>query len=41
MGSAQAHIYLGSAMTVAASPVAGRIADPRELAGATHEEVPA
>lgn len=29
MGSAQARIYLGSAMTVAASAVAGRIADAR------------
>lgn len=33
MGSKAASIYLGSAMTVAASAVAGRIADPREFAG--------
>lgn len=31
MGSASARIYLGSPYTVAASAVAGRIADPREL----------
>ena len=31
LGSANAEIYLGSAATVAASAVAGRITDPREL----------
>ncbi len=31
MGSAQAQIYLGSPWTVAASAVAGRVADPREM----------
>jgi len=31
MGSTQAQIYLGSPYTVAASAVAGRIADPREM----------
>jgi 3-isopropylmalate/(R)-2-methylmalate dehydratase large subunit len=31
MGSAQAEIYLASAMTVAASAIRGSIADPREL----------
>src|SRR5580765_6150478 len=31
MGSTQAQVYLGSPYTVAASAVAGRIADPREM----------
>jgi 3-isopropylmalate/(R)-2-methylmalate dehydratase large subunit len=31
MGSAQAQIYLGSPWTVAASAVAGYVADPREM----------
>ncbi len=31
MGSAEARIYLGSPWTVAASAVAGRVADPREM----------
>jgi 3-isopropylmalate/(R)-2-methylmalate dehydratase large subunit len=31
MGSASAQVYLASPYTVAASAVAGRIADPREL----------
>jgi len=31
MGSSQAQIYLGSPWTVAASAVAGRVADPREM----------
>ncbi|MBI2735542.1 MAG: 3-isopropylmalate dehydratase large subunit [Rhodospirillales bacterium] len=33
MGSNQAEIYLASALTVTASAIAGRIADPRELLG--------
>jgi 3-isopropylmalate/(R)-2-methylmalate dehydratase large subunit len=33
MGSAQAEIYLASAVTVAASAVQGSIADPRKLLG--------
>lgn len=33
MGAASARVYLGSPYTVAASAVAGRIADPRELLG--------
>ncbi len=33
MGSAQAQVYLGSPYTVAASAVAGHIADPREMLG--------
>ena len=32
MGSTEAQIYLASAMTVAASAIEGRIADPRALA---------
>ena len=31
MGAASAQVYLASPYTVAASAVAGRIADPREL----------
>jgi 3-isopropylmalate/(R)-2-methylmalate dehydratase large subunit len=31
MGANSAQIYLGSPYTVAASAVAGRIADPREM----------
>ena len=31
MGPASVQVYLGSPMTVAASAVAGRITDPREL----------
>ena len=31
MGSPEAQVYLGSPYTVAASAVAGRIADPREV----------
>ncbi len=34
MGSAQAEIYLASPATVAASAIAGRIADPRSMEGA-------
>jgi len=34
MGSKQAAIYLASPLTVAASAIAGHIADPRELIGA-------
>jgi 3-isopropylmalate/(R)-2-methylmalate dehydratase large subunit len=33
MGAASARVYLGSPYTVAASAVAGRISDPRELLG--------
>lgn len=33
MGSTEANIYMGSAYTVAASALAGQIADPRELLG--------
>jgi 3-isopropylmalate/(R)-2-methylmalate dehydratase large subunit len=31
MGSTEAHIYMGSAYTVAASALTGRITDPREI----------
>jgi 3-isopropylmalate/(R)-2-methylmalate dehydratase large subunit len=33
MGSREASVYLGSAYTVAASALAGRIVDPREVLG--------
>ena len=33
MGSTEANIYMGSAQTVAASAIAGQVADPRELVG--------
>jgi 3-isopropylmalate/(R)-2-methylmalate dehydratase large subunit len=36
MGSTDANIYMGSAYTVAASAIAGRIIDPREIAEAAH-----
>jgi 3-isopropylmalate/(R)-2-methylmalate dehydratase large subunit len=33
MGDATSRVWLGSPLTVAASAVAGRIADPREMLG--------